>query len=213
MRCASWSSPSTWHSTSWPTVSSLDGCFTFFDHDIPEDRILSVLEELELGDWFRSLPEGLNTEIATGGHNLSAGEAQLLAFARIFLRDPALVILDEASSRLDPATEQRIERAADDGIGNVIVALFLEEFPQNVGVRCLEQILLALFEVIRQIFAELVREGRDIEIHSLRTQIGGKGIICLGDDGFPIIPPVHERTTEIKDDSTKEIVGHVGLLV
>ncbi|MEZ4836868.1 MAG: ATP-binding cassette domain-containing protein [Caldilineaceae bacterium] len=43
--------------------------------------------------------------------NLSAGEAQLLAFARVFLIDPGLVILDEASSRLDPATEQRIEAA------------------------------------------------------------------------------------------------------
>ena len=44
---------------------------------------------------------------------LSAGEAQLLAFGRVFLRDPGVVILDEASSRLDPATEQRIERAVD----------------------------------------------------------------------------------------------------
>jgi ATP-binding cassette subfamily B protein len=44
---------------------------------------------------------------------LSAGEAQLLAFARAFLRDPGLVILDEASSRLDPATERRIDRAID----------------------------------------------------------------------------------------------------
>ena len=49
----------------------------------------------------------------TEGHNLSAGEAQLLAFTRVFLQDPGLVILDEASSRLDPATEQLIERAVD----------------------------------------------------------------------------------------------------
>ena len=48
-----------------------------------------------------------------GAGGLSAGEAQLLAFARVFLRDPGLVILDEASARLDPATEQRIERAVD----------------------------------------------------------------------------------------------------
>ena len=48
-----------------------------------------------------------------GGGGLSAGEAQLLAFARVFLRDPGLVILDEASSRLDPATERLIERAVD----------------------------------------------------------------------------------------------------
>jgi ABC-type multidrug transport system fused ATPase/permease subunit len=86
---------------------------TFFDPAIPDERILAVLEELELGEWYRSLPHGLETHIATGGHSLSAGEGQLLAFARIFLRNPGLVILDEASSRLDPATEQRVERAID----------------------------------------------------------------------------------------------------
>ncbi|HNP70434.1 MAG TPA: iron ABC transporter permease, partial [Kouleothrix sp.] len=47
------------------------------------------------------------------GGGLSAGEAQLLAFTRVFLRDPGLVILDEASARLDPATEQLLERALD----------------------------------------------------------------------------------------------------
>ena len=57
--------------------------------------------------------QGLDTELAAGGSNLSAGQAQLLAFARVFLADPGLVILDEASSRLDPATEQLIEQAVD----------------------------------------------------------------------------------------------------
>ena len=85
----------------------------FFDRSIPDPQIISVLEELELGDWLRSLPQGLDTQLQAGGRSLSAGEAQLLAVARIFLRQPGLVILDEASSRLDPATEQRIERAID----------------------------------------------------------------------------------------------------
>ncbi len=86
---------------------------TFFDPSISDEQIIAAIEKLELGDWFRSLPKGLDTELDTGGHSLSAGEAQLLAFTRVFLRDPGLVILDEASSRLDPATEQRIERAID----------------------------------------------------------------------------------------------------
>jgi ABC-type multidrug transport system fused ATPase/permease subunit len=86
---------------------------TFFDASIPDERIHAVIEELELGDWYDSLSEGLDTRLETGGRGLSAGEAQLLAFTRIFLRDPGLVILDEASSRLDPATEQLIERAID----------------------------------------------------------------------------------------------------
>lgn len=86
---------------------------TFFDTAIPDSRILSVIEELELGPWFSRLPNGLDTRLQTGGKGLSAGEAQLLAFTRVFLRDPGLVVLDEASSRLDPATEQLIERAVD----------------------------------------------------------------------------------------------------
>lgn len=86
---------------------------TFFDRSIPDEKIIATLEELELGDWYRNLPNGLDTELETGSRSLSAGEAQLLAFTRVFLRDPGLVILDEASSRLDPATEQRLERAID----------------------------------------------------------------------------------------------------
>jgi ABC-type multidrug transport system fused ATPase/permease subunit len=86
---------------------------TFFDRSITDEQILETLEELELGEWYRSLANGLDTELDTGARSLSAGEAQLLAFTRVFLRNPGLVILDEASSRLDPATEQRLERAID----------------------------------------------------------------------------------------------------
>jgi ATP-binding cassette subfamily B protein len=86
---------------------------TLFDPTISDERILQVLNELELADWFERLPQGLDTELTSEGTSLSAGEAQLLAFTRIFLKDPGLVVLDEASSRLDPATEQLIERAVD----------------------------------------------------------------------------------------------------
>jgi len=86
---------------------------TFFDTTISDDRIVRVLCELGLGQWYHSLPHGLDTELAADGGGLSAGEAQLLAFARVFLADPGLVIMDEASSRLDSATEALIERAID----------------------------------------------------------------------------------------------------
>ena len=84
---------------------------TFFNHAISDSRILEVLEDLGLSPWYRSLPMGLETELGSDGEGLSAGEAQLLAFTRVFLINPGLVILDEASSRLDPATEQLIEHA------------------------------------------------------------------------------------------------------
>jgi ATP-binding cassette, subfamily B, bacterial len=86
---------------------------TFFDRSVPDGRIMEVLRDLGLEAWVRGLPAGLDTVLESGGGGLSAGEAQLLAFARIFLQDPGLVILDEASSRLDPATEALLERAVD----------------------------------------------------------------------------------------------------
>ena len=86
---------------------------TFFNPTVPDEQILEVLVELGLDTWLNSLPNGLDSELSAGGGGLSAGQAQLLAFARVFLLDPGLVILDEASSRLDPATEQLLERAID----------------------------------------------------------------------------------------------------
>ncbi len=86
---------------------------TFFDPSIPDERIRRVVAELGLEEWLAALPHGLDTVLESGGSGLSAGEAQLLAFMRIFLEDPGLVILDEASSRLDPATEHLLERAVD----------------------------------------------------------------------------------------------------
>ena len=86
---------------------------TFFNDDIPHEQITRLLEELGLWGWVQKLPRGLDTELAAGGQGLSAGEAQLLAFARVFLQNPGLVVLDEASSRLDPATETLLERAVD----------------------------------------------------------------------------------------------------
>jgi ATP-binding cassette, subfamily B, bacterial len=86
---------------------------TLFDRDIPDERILDALASVGLVGWLERYPEGLDTTIQAAGGNLSAGEAQLLAIARILLRDPRLVILDEASSRLDAATERLLGRALE----------------------------------------------------------------------------------------------------
>jgi ATP-binding cassette subfamily B protein len=86
---------------------------TLFNPNISDERIVSALSDLGLSGWLERLPAGLDTELQAGGSDLSAGQAQLLAFARVFLVDPGLVILDEASSRLDPATDRLVERAVD----------------------------------------------------------------------------------------------------
>ena len=90
--------------------ASLRDNLTLFNRDISDARIVQALQELELWEWYQSLPAGLETRLGSGGAGLSAGEAQLLAFARVLLKDPGLIVLDEASSRLDPLTEQRLER-------------------------------------------------------------------------------------------------------
>jgi len=93
--------------------ASLRDNLTFFNKSISDEQIEHVLKELGIWQLVQSLPRGLDTQLAAGGHGLSAGEAQLLAFTRVFLKNPGLVILDEASSRLDPATENLLEQAVD----------------------------------------------------------------------------------------------------
>lgn len=97
---------------------------TLFDSSISDGQILAVLEDVGLTPWLNSLPNGLDSPLQADA-SLSAGEAQLLAFVRVFLADPGLVIMDEASSRLDPVTELKIERAIDKLLTNrtgIIVA-------------------------------------------------------------------------------------------
>ena len=86
---------------------------TFFDESILDERLVEVIDELLMRPWLDSLPDGLDTRLLSEGGGLSAGEAQLLAFARVFLKGSGVLILDEASSRLDRSTEQMIERAVD----------------------------------------------------------------------------------------------------
>ncbi|MEM7333546.1 MAG: ABC transporter ATP-binding protein [Chloroflexota bacterium] len=84
---------------------------TFFDKRVSDAQLQALFEQLGLTNWLTRLPQGLDTFLGADGGLLSAGEAQLLAMARIFLKDPGLVILDEASSRLDPATEDLMTHA------------------------------------------------------------------------------------------------------
>ncbi|MBQ1031531.1 ABC transporter ATP-binding protein/permease [Micromonospora parva] len=88
------------------------------------DAAARALDELGLAGWIAELPDGLATRLGEGGHVLSAGQEQLVAFARILVREPHVVILDEATARLDPVTEARVQRATErllrDRIGIVI---------------------------------------------------------------------------------------------
>jgi ATP-binding cassette, subfamily B, bacterial len=78
-----------------------------------DDDVRLALTELGLDAWVEGLPHGLHTEVGQRGEALSAGERQLVALARAYLADPDLLVLDEATSAVDPATEVRLQRALE----------------------------------------------------------------------------------------------------
>ncbi|MFC5144786.1 ABC transporter ATP-binding protein [Streptomyces aureoversilis] len=84
---------------------------TLFDPSVDDRRVLRALDEVGLTPWYETLPEGLDTPLGGAGTGLSAGQAQLVALVRAWVRDPGLVLLDEFSSRLDPHSEQLLHSA------------------------------------------------------------------------------------------------------
>jgi ABC-type multidrug transport system fused ATPase/permease subunit len=121
--------------------ASLRENLTFFDANTPDALLEQALQSLRLWEWVQTLPRGLDTPLA-GGQSLSAGEAQLLAFARVLLKHPGLVILDEASSRLDPSTEGLVERAIDrlfSGRTGVVIAHRLKTIQRADDLLILEE--------------------------------------------------------------------------
>ena len=72
------------------------------------DEMMSVLDKVQLGDYIRSLPDGLNTAVQEAGARFSGGQKQRLALARVLLQDTPIVLLDEPTVGLDPLTEQKL---------------------------------------------------------------------------------------------------------
>lgn len=81
--------------------------------DTPRAEVEAAVAELGITDWAAGLPDGLDTLLGPGGTTLSAGEEQLVAFARLLVRHVQVVVLDEATARMDPVTEARVVAAAD----------------------------------------------------------------------------------------------------
>jgi len=102
---------------------SLRDNLTFLGTVAVDDAALwQALADVGLDGWARGLPEGLDT-VLDDRSGLSAGQAQLLAFARVLLADPGLVLLDEATSRLDPATEAALTAAAERALAGRTVVI------------------------------------------------------------------------------------------
>ena len=81
------------------------------DPGASDPAVRHALEQIGARERFESLPDGIHTDVQTRGVRLSAGERQLVGIARVALADPAVIVLDEATSSLDPATEAAVERA------------------------------------------------------------------------------------------------------
>jgi len=138
---------------------------TFFREDVPDAHIEWALGQVGMEAWSEALPDGLDTWLEGGGKGLSAGEAQLLAFARVFLKDPGLVVLDEASSRLDKATEQRVERAVSRLLANrtgIVIAHRLETVQRANEILILEEARICEYGE-----REALADDRDSRFHAL----------------------------------------------
>lgn len=79
--------------------------------DLDDGALMAAADRIGIVDWIDSLPDGLDTEVRERGSRFSSGERQLVALARALVADPAVIVLDEATSNLDPETEHRVEAA------------------------------------------------------------------------------------------------------
>jgi ABC-type multidrug transport system fused ATPase/permease subunit len=105
-------------------VGSLADNLRLADPNASDDALLTALAAVDARDWAQGLPDGLSTEVGSGGHVLTPAQAQQVALARLVLLDPHTLILDEATSLLDPRAARHLERSLNAVLsGRTVVAI------------------------------------------------------------------------------------------
>jgi ABC-type multidrug transport system fused ATPase/permease subunit len=105
-------------------VGSLADNLRLADPDVSEAAMREALDAVDALDWVDRLPAGLDTEVGSGSRELTPAQAQQLALARLVLLDPHTLVLDEATSLLDPRAARHLERSLDRVLsGRTVVAI------------------------------------------------------------------------------------------
>jgi ABC-type multidrug transport system fused ATPase/permease subunit len=92
--------------------------------DADDAELTAALESVDATPWVETLPDGLDTEVGTGGHGLAPGQSQQVALARLILADPHTLVLDEATSLLDPRAARHLERSLNAVLeGRTVIAI------------------------------------------------------------------------------------------
>lgn len=155
--------------------TSIRNNITFYNKKISDNTILEAINNMGLNDWFSKFENGLDTNIGVGGVGLSAGEGQLLAFVRAFIKNPQVVILDEVTSKLDLETESKIQVAVNnllkDKIG-IIIAHRIQTIKEVDEVVIIED-----GEIIESGSTQMLKENKNSQFYNILTSVGEEGVI------------------------------------
>ena len=148
---------------------------TFFNKKISDNIILEAIKNMGLDDWFVKFEDGLDTNIGVDGVGLSAGEGQLLAFIRAFIKNPHVIILDEVTSKLDLETESKIQIAVNNLLKDKIGIIIAHRIQTIKDVD--EIVIIEDGEIIESGNVKELKENKNSEFYNLLTSVGEEGVL------------------------------------